>query len=183
MSRLGSRGVRRYLRSVGPFIALLAAVVWFGRLRSASAATILVGVVLGIGLVVAVVVASTRDQGRTRASAAPGQWAGLAAVRLDSLAASPTLTGAAPRRGLLSAFIFSSGTVSGRLFVGDEVRFEPGRLGRWFGATAFELRIGRLRDVRVVGRSLTVVLRDGSSVEAVVVRPAGLREAGARLLR
>lgn len=143
------------------------------------------GVLAGLAIVVGVVVAVVRNQARVRAKAPPGGWAGLAMVQVGSMADSPTLRDAAPQGGAIGAVIFTRGKMTGRLFVGQELRFEPGPRGRLFGAEPFSLSKDQLRDLLTKGRFLRIVIRGESDnpIDLNVVQPAGLREATRGLFR
>lgn len=163
----------------------LVAVRNWDQIRDAGWLQNVAGVLAGLAIVVGVAVYVIRSQARTRSQAAPGGWAGLAMVEVASLTKSPTLQDVAPREGALSTIAFAKGAMIGRLYLGDDVHFEPGPRGRLFGAKPFRLSSDQLRDLRTKDRFLQIVVRgeDTTPVLVKVVNAKGLRQAARRLFR
>lgn len=153
------------------------------RLDGASPGVVALGLATGLAVVVAVVGTLLVGQHRAQEATTAGGWAGLAALHLVDLEASPALAGQAPRRGWAAAVLLNRGTVGGRLHLADDVRFEPGRVGLALGAGPVTITGDQVRSTALKGRHLSLVLSDGSVLRFDVVHPAFLHIAARRLAR
>ena len=118
------------------FVVLAASQLWGAGLAGAP---------LLIALAVAVVVAGlalVKGLALWRLTHLPAgaRWAGSAALEVAVMRASRKLEEAAPRLGLLSAFLLTYDLAPRVLVLEQErVRWHPGRLARWAGASDWEV--------------------------------------------
>ena len=154
------------------------------------------GLPLVVGLAMAVVVGGVllvKGVARWRLDhLAPGTlWTGSAALEVADLRASRKLEASAPRSGFLTAFLLTYGLAPGVLVLEEErVRWRPGRLARWSGASPWEVGRGDLVAAEVGSRRslpgptglwLRLWLSDRSAVSMQLVTRQGLEAALDRL--
>lgn len=161
--------------------------------RDTSAAAVLIGVVLALGIVAFVIY---RGQGRSGGAAgrtAEGvEWRGSASAQIDDIRASPRLGQFAPAGGVREAMTGGTGLANGTLTISREaVEWTPSRSARWANAQGWSLPLSEVTRAEIgaipgapslgplakVNQGLRLHLADGSAVSFVLVMPRGLQEA------